>query len=412
MRTVACLNLAAALLVASAAQAQSPRELLAGTAKVDITPGVPVALEGYSEPHTRISTGVHDRVYARAIAFRSGAKKLVLVSCDLAGFQGVPVSIFQKDLFARFDLAPGELFLSGIHTHSGPMLIINRVYPHPNNFDYTEALKSKLVEVVGAALKAAAPARIGLGAGSSPVAVNRRVPGKPAVTMGRNPDGPVDREVLVLKVARPNGAPVAALWDYACHSRSLRSANKLISGDIFGIAEQFVEKVLGPGVVSPAFAGASGDIDPWYVVPGFSEDPRWPSETELMGTLLGEEVVHVFREIAGPQPGGEIRTRWERLTVPGKTSPKSIEMSAAAVGDAAFLCLDSEALVEIGMSIKAASPFPHTFIITNCNGGTGYLPPARLYPERGYEVEISGYAPEAAGMVVDNAVKLLASLRR
>ncbi len=379
---------------------------------MDITPEIPVALEGYSEPHTRMSTGVHDRLYARAVAFRRGARTLVLVSCDLAGFQGVPVSIFQKELFAKFNLQPDELFLSGIHTHSGPLLIINRVYPHPNNFEYTEGLKAKLVEVVGKALHSAAPARLGVGAGSSPIAVNRRVPGTPAVTMGRNPDGPVDREVLVLKVTKPDGAPVAALWDYACHSRSLRSGNKLISGDILGIAEQFVEKILGAAVVSPAFAGASGDIDPWYVVPDFSKELGWIPETELMGTMLGEEVVRVFRSVEEPKPGGEIRTKRERLTVPGKVTAKSIEMSAAAVGDVAFLCLDSEALVEIGTAIKAGSPFPHTFIITNCNGGTGYLPPAQIYAERGYEVDISGYAPESAGMVIENALKMLASLRR
>ncbi len=418
----------AALVALSAHIARA--ELLVGAARVDITPEVPVALEGYSEPHTRMSVGVHDRLYARAVAFRNGARKLVLVSCDLAGFQGVPVSIYRKELFARFALQPDELLLSGIHTHSGPMLIVNRAYPHPNNFAYTEGLKAKLVEVVGKALKAAAPARLSVGIGSSPIAVNRRVPlppgevkpGEAKVTMGRHPDGPVDREVLVLKVAKPDGAPVAALWDYGCHSRSLRSANKQISGDLFGIAEQFVEKILGAGVVSPAFAGASGDIDPWYVLPGFSEEPGWIPETELMGTLLGEEVVRAYRSAAETKTGGEIRSRREPLTVAGKAAgtpaagaaagSKSIEMTAAAVGDVAFLCLDSEALVEIGTAIKAGSPFPHTFVVTNCNGGSGYLPPAHLYAERGYEVDLSGYGEAAAGQVVENALKMLTAIRR
>ena len=41
----------------------------------------------------------------------------------------------------------------------------------------------------------------------------------------------------------------------------------------------------------------------------------------------------------------------------------------------------------------------------------GYLPPAHRYAERGYEVDISGFAPQAAGMVVDRVVTLLAELR-
>jgi hypothetical protein len=86
-------------------------------------------------------------------------------------------------------------------------------------------------------------------------------------------------------------------------------------------------------------------------------------------------------------------------------------MTAAAVGEVAFLAVDCEALVEIGKAIKAVSPFRHTFIVTNCNGGSGYLPPAHLYGERGYEVDLSGFAPEAAGIVVEKATWMLSLLR-
>jgi len=129
--------------------------------------------------------------------------------------------------------------------------------------------------------------------------------------------------------------------------------------------------------------------------------------------MLGQEVVRVFRGMDTLAPGGPIRTSSQRLALPGKASvTRHIQVTAAAVGDVAFLGLDCEALVEIGKEIKARSPFKHTFILTNCNGGSGYLPPAHRYPEGGYEVEISGFGPEAAGMVVESAIKTLSSLRR
>ena len=403
--------------------------LRVGAAKVDITPDLPVALMGYPDPEGRMSEGVHDRLFARALAFRNGSRKVVLVSCDLSGFQTVPISFFRKEILARFGLQPAELFLCGTHTHSAPMLFLNRTYPHPNNYEYTEGLKAKLLEAVRMALLSAAPARMGTGSGHSPIAVNRRLPipadqllpGGPKVRMGRNPDGPVDRDVLVLRVTRPNGEPVAALFDYACHSRSLRAANRLVSGDIFGIAEQAVEGALGHNLVSPAFAGASGDIDPWDVVPGFHADDDRASETVLMGNSLGDEVVRVFRSATGLPAGGAIETRWEQLALPGKAAgtphagnppTKYVEMIAAKVGQIAFLGVDCEALVEIGQAIRKQSPFPYTFILTNCNGGSGYLPPAHIYPERGYEVDLSGFAPEAAGMVVQHALRMLNSLHR
>jgi len=108
----------------------------------------------------------------------------------------------------QFDLEPCEIFLSGTHTHSGPTPTLGED-GHPNNLDYT-------------------------------------------------------REVLVMKLTKLDGTPTAALFDYATHATSLGPRNLQISGDVLGIAAQFVEKILGPDVAAPVFAGASGDMDPWY----------------------------------------------------------------------------------------------------------------------------------------------------
>jgi neutral ceramidase len=388
--------------------------LFVGAAAVDITPAKPVALMGYSNPEQRLSEGVHDRLFARALAFRAGAKRLVLVSCDLSGFQAAPVLFFQKEIFAKFRLAEDELIFCGTHTHSAPMVFLNRTYPHPNNYEYAETLRSKLLEVVGNALRSAVPARLGFACGSSDVGVNRRLPVDGRIVMARNPDGSRDSDVQVLRVETAGGRPLASLFAYASHSRSLTAANRLVSGDIFGIAEQFVEAALGPPTIAPAFAGASGDIDPWYVVGGFDAPPGELPKTVELGNRLGEEVVRVWRGISPTRQSGAIRTRSERLSVPPKVKDtvRSVGITAARIGDVAFLAVDCEALVDVGKAIKARSPFRQTFLLTNCNGGSGYLPPAALYPEGGYEVEISGFAPSAAAMVVDRAVQMLQDVKR
>ena len=75
-----------------------------------------------------------------------------------------------------------------------------------------------------------------------------------------------DREVQVLKVARADSRdPLAVIFDYPTHSTSLGPGNYLVSGDIHGLAAQFLEKYLGGDVVTPEFAGASGNIDPGCV---------------------------------------------------------------------------------------------------------------------------------------------------
>ena len=414
--------------------------LRAGTAKIDITPEKPVKMAGYRS-RTGLSKGVHDPLSARVVAFERGpiskkdgemgtqnnGKRLVLVSTDILGFYNGTADYLRKTILDEFELKPSELFLSAIHTHSGPSLTIDKKKGHPNNLEYTERLKDKLIEVIREALNTMRPVHIGAGIGHSPVGANRREmtidsSGKSSIKLGRNPNGPTDKEVSVLKLTKPDGTPTAALFDYATHATSLGPKNYIISGDVLGLAEQFVEKILGEGVIAPAFAGASGNIDPWFrVLPAFNTEPGWIPEPVLLGTMLGEEVVHIFRDIEKISPGGEIKTAFAAIELPGKQrdetnakekSPtsKSLNITAARIGDVALIGIGCEVLTEIGMAIKAASPYKHTFVITHCNGAAGYLPPEHLYIEGGYEVRSSHFAPQAADMVVKQAIKMLYGL--
>ncbi len=387
--------------------------LRAGVARIDITPDIPVALEGYLEPENRVSTGVHDRLYVRAFGFENGGKRLVLVSCDLATFMSAPY--FRGAIQARFNLRPDELFLCAVHTHSAPQLALNRSYPHPSNFAYTEIVRARLLEAVGQALSTLAPARIAVGRGRLSVGVNRRKKRPDGqVEMAPNPDGPADPEVLALAVTGADGACVASLFSYACHARALRGTNRLISGDIFGIAEQFAEKQIGAKHVSGGFAGASGDIDPVAVVSGFGEGPGDDNAPVRQGSLLGAEVVRAVRNARDHRKAtGQIRSASAQVMLPSKTEgqTKPVEVIAARIGEVAFLGLNCEALVEVGLAIKAASPYRNTFVLTICNGWAGYLPPAHRYPEGGYEVDRSGFGPAAADILVRRSVALLDSLR-
>jgi hypothetical protein len=408
-----------------ACAAASEGTLRAGTARIDITPDKPVKMSGYGA-RTALSEDVHDPLSARVVAFENNNKRLVLVSSDLIGYYGGTAEHLRKLILSEFDLESGELFLSAIHTHDGPTLTMEKEKGHPNNLEYTENLKGKLIEVIRKAMNNTGPVQFGAGVGYSPVGANRRElvfdsSGNSSIRLGRNPYGPTDKEVLVMKVARPDGAVVASLFDYATHATCLGGKNLTISGDVIGLAEQFVEKILGQDVIAPAFAGASGNIDPWFrVLPGFNTEPGWIPEPVLLGTLLGEEVVHVFRGIEELSADGDINVAFVTLELPGKARGETeikkdstmtqFNITAGKVGDIAFVGLGGEVLTEIGMLIKAASPFKHTFVITHCNGAAGYLPPKHLYIEGGYEVESSPFAPKAAEMVVKQAVKMLHEL--
>lgn len=401
--------------------------LLAGMARIEITPTLPVTLAGY-ESRKDLSRGVHDPLSARAVAFNQGSNHLVLVSIDNLGFYNGTAEPLRKAILDACRLRPSELFLCAIHTHSAPTLTLNPEKGHPNNVEYTKWLQGKLIEVVRNALERLAPVQVGVGSGSSPVGANRREvvlddAGTRKIVLGRNPSVPTDREVQVLKLTRADRDELAGvLFAYATHSTSLGPGNYLISGDVHGLAEQFLEKHLGAGVVTPGFAGASGNVDPWFrILPGFNTTNGWIPEPVLLGTMLGEEVVQVQSRIRKGSTNGPVRSAIQTLALPRKfnreaeagaaESPASFVMTVGCVGDVGFVGLGGEVFNEIGFAIKKASPFPHTFVFTHCNGAAGYVPTSPSYPEGGYEVQSSPFAPGADLRLAEEARRMLTELR-
>ena len=418
-------SVAAVLLIASRAPAGDAAGLKAGTAKIDITPQKPVTLSGYAS-RKDLSTGVHDPLSARAVAFEAGGKRLVLVATDIIGFYDGTADYMRKAILAEFNLQPSELFLAAIHTHAAPSPTLNRERGHANNVEYMESLKGKYLEVIRKALGNMEPVKLGVGVGSCPIGGNRRElrvtsKGESSIVLGRNPYGPTDKEVLVMKIAKADGTPMAVVFDYATHGTSLGPGNYSISGDVPGLAEQFVEKILGAETIAPVFIGASGNIDPWFrILPGFNSEPGWIPEPVLLGTFLGEEVVHVCRAIDQTTTADKIATNFVTLQLPAKPgddvaadkSPGTMPfvITVARLGDVAFVGLGGEVLTEIGMAIKAGSPCQHTFVITHCNGAAGYLAPKELHVQDGYEVKSSHFAPQAADTVIRESIRMLHDL--
>jgi neutral ceramidase len=401
--------------------------LNAGIARIDITPETPVMLYGYASRKTP-SEGIHDHLYARAVAFEKGGRRLVMVSTDIGSYTDTLYSVIKKSIMAKFGLKESEFFLAAIHSHSSPVVSLDPKKMVESNVKYTQGLQQKLLAVVGDALANLKPVNTGAGVGYSPVGSNRReTTADGSITLGRNPYGPTDKEVLVFKLTDTDGKPVGAIFDYATHATSLGPDNMLISGDVLGISEQFVEQIIGKNFVSQVFAGASGNIDPWYrILPSFNTENGWIPETVLLGTLLGEEVVHVFNDIKTSPSGGELSSAIETIQCPRKMHDEKddelpaldkqetvpVTITAAHIGnDVAFISFNVEMLTEIGMAIKAGSPFRHTFIITHCNGSSGYLPLSALYKEGGYEISSTHFAIGSDEIVIKKALRMLYDLK-
>jgi neutral ceramidase len=89
-----------------------------------------------------------------------------------------------------------------------------------------------------------------------------------------------------------------------------------------------------------------------------------------------------------------------------------IELYVTTIGDEiAFVGLSVEPFAAIGLAIQEGSPFAQTLVSGYCGLSFAYLPTAGAYPLGGYEIEVTPFAPEAAGVAIAAAIDLLHQLK-
>jgi hypothetical protein len=79
--------------------------------------------------------------------------------------------------------------------------------------------------------------------------------------------------------------------------------------------------------------------------------------------------------------------------------------------ETALTFLPGEIFVELGMSIKNASPFPNTLVIELANSSPAYVPTIRAFANGDYETVNSRLVPGSGEQMVQAAVKMLHSLK-
>ncbi len=99
---------------------------------------------------------------------------------------------------------------------------------------------------------------------------------------------------------------------------------------------------------------------------------------------------------------------------PASPKTESVIIQAIRIGDQAIVSMPFEVLVEIGLEIKAKSPFPHTFTIELANGGYGYLPPPNQHKLGGYETWLgtSRFEEEASNILTNQLLEMLNELKQ
>ncbi len=113
--------------------------LFAGWSSIDITPAKKVLL--YGQYHERISEGVHDPLYATALAIESKTEEgkpldyAIIISCDIIGVEKIIIEKLRDRLNGKIrNFDTNKILISAIHTHTAPC-VLNE---DPDKLNWTE----------------------------------------------------------------------------------------------------------------------------------------------------------------------------------------------------------------------------------------------------------------------------------
>lgn len=430
-----------------------------------ITPELGLDIPGYFD--RRPADGIKDDLYARAVVFDNGEKRAAMVVLDLCG---APKDLCDaiRDRVTQFTDIPREyIMVSATHTHTGA----------PRVGEPTVMIAKRAADAVILADKYKTEAVVGTGVGKEEgISFNRRYLMKNG-TIKTNPGmlnpnivrgmGIIDPDVTVMRVDKPCGKPLGVVVNFACHADVVTGTE--YSADYIGELSRCIKKALGEDVNTVFINGFCGDIN--HIDFTGRIDTTSPIRYKQMGRILAGDVLSV-RETIKTQDAMDIaaldesivikrrlptaeQLEWSRKVVNGEdtaevvslqvNSDADVEFIAAAdthvvdlsyakdmlkldemhlteadvevqtikLGDTAVTAFPGEIFVEIGLQIKAKSPYKYNIMAELANGLHGYIGTKLAHEQGSYEVKLSAYtylADEAEEKLVTKADEMLKAL--
>lgn len=439
-------------------------EFKVGAAQVQITPPVGTPLAGSYA--TRVSNGTFDELFAKAIVIEQDGAKAALVGLDIVTTTRPAVAAARKLIAEQTGIAPERVLISATHTHSAPVQTRGNLMDEitgatrPIAQEFTARLPALLARAVAEAHAKLKPARASaLVAREEHISFNRRYwmkDGTLGWMAGRSPDavrpaGPIDPDVGACYFAGTDedATALAAYVNFAMHATVVGGTK--FSGDYpAAIAKRFAE-FKGANMVTLFANGCCGNVN--QINPHWRAQSHGPLEAERIGTVLAAAVFRDWPNLQALKtfvPRARAQTlvlprrkisddevakardtyarmeKGKKFAVPvmanavcvldtfaNKDKPLEAEVQVIAFSDdLAIVSLPGEIFVELGLALKKASPFKHTFIAELANGSIGYIPNKSAYSEGNYEV-VSARCVEGSGeMLVDAAVKLLKEIAK
>ena len=394
------------------------RRLRAGAAKVDITPDltkIRIQLGGYAARLNMPPRGVHDPIYARALALEVDSQQAVLVALD---HLLTPWSLTRSVLEAT-GLKPEQLFIGASHTHCAPdsMGLNERMrFPLPGvgvfTPEFLQFTAERVAQAVQQARRSLKAATLHLNAAQLP-------------NLNRNRRGRrlVDPTMTVARLDDARGKPFAALVIYAAHPTIYPHTMMEVSAEFPGVLQTTLEQQLGRGAVALYLNGALGDVSP---VADEGKDDH--ERVQRYGAKLAQHALQLLPQAKPAPPTLRVRQVQVRLPeaqphpefhqsagreykVPEallrqlvkELMPETAPISLLSLGDLLLVGFPGEPISTLGLqSREIGREAGYRFVapVALVNDWIGYILTRHEYLKGGYEATVSFNGPDAGEVIM------------
>ena len=432
--------------------------LTAGFAQLDITPPAGGNMPGYFVARVA-GEEVNSRLTVTAAAFSAEGGDVIFVSADVLAFTAQNVQAMRARIADKTGVAPSHILIAATHTHTGPAMDVP-VYLCPPD-EKTSAHTAACVEKAAVeAFSARRPAELGVTHFEEDrFSFNRDIVMRDG-SIKMNPSrakslddmvkwaGKVDYSVDVMRVEDETGRVAAFLVNYANHPDCHRRDNRKYSADYIGFLRRALKEEYGEDVCVLFFNGTCGDVNCIDYMHGESDWYYLENQApQIIGAELAKDIIARSGEFVmqGEEPVIAVRnatftTSRRRVSqaerewaVEVQKDPNAyplsdqafaaeyaapddapdtveVEVQLVRLGPWSIVALPSEIFTEIGLIIKAASPYPRTLVFALANGVHGYIAPRYRAERPCYELRLSRYTytgPETAEKLIETSARLL-----
>ena len=426
-----------------------------GIANATVTPEQPIWMTGFTS-RTAPSEGKYNDLEASVVVLESGDTRAGIMALDLVGVDEWLLEPI-REAAEEVGIAPEAMLVNCSHTHCAPSCRVVRGSNRHFDYEWLGGLKEKVAELLRAAVDDLQEATVDYTVGSCTLGINRRRmdEGTKAAGMLPNPDKPMDRDVPVLRVLRPDGEVRAVIFSYACHPTTM--GGQLLGTDYPGPARDVLREAI-PGCLPIFLQGCGGDVKPRNVDPvkrtflsgplevvyenghelGRAVEAVLCGETEELSDELAarSEIAHLpttgtpSEEVLAEL---EAASEWERdyaaaarKTIAekgGLAETLPVEVQVLRIGDVYVVGMGGEISCEIGLELKERLAELKVYTLGYSNLLRSYVAARSAHDEGGYEVERAfiyslepeprplGYTRESVGVLVDKGIELARSLQ-